>query len=204
MNIMKKITRINSRALPIRTENIDTDQIIPAKFLKTTRKTGIGQYLFYHWRFDSKGGPMTDSVFSQSNHKEAKILLAGKNFGCGSSREHAVWALQDYGFEAIISSSFGDIFRTNSLKNGLLTIQLSEAEMNEIFELFETGLTHEIHIHLARQEIRIPTLGKKFKFAIDPFRKKTLLEGVDELEYILGLQDKILKYEKNHNNFVTL
>lgn len=189
---MKKIKTISSHVLPLKHENIDTDQIIPAMFLKTTVREGIGKYFFHSWRQNK------NSVFLDPKHKGAKILLAGRNFGIGSSREHAVWATQDYGFEAIISSSFGDIFYNNSLKNGLLPIKLEHNEVLEIFQIIESDHETIVEIYLEKEEINLPKHNKKYKFQIDPFRKQLLLKGTDELGYMLSLNKEITKYEKNH------
>jgi 3-isopropylmalate/(R)-2-methylmalate dehydratase small subunit len=191
---MKKITKIVSRALPLNHENIDTDQIIPAKFLKHTTREGMGKFFFHSWR------EMPDSIFHEKKYQNAKILIAGKNFGIGSSREHAVWATLDYGFEAIISSSFGDIFYNNSLKNGLIPVKIQDHELIEIFEFVNKDHMLEIEIHIEKEELYIPKHKKRYQFSIDPFRKKLVLNGVDELGYLLSLDKEISNYEKNHSS----
>src|SRR3989338_766341 len=193
---MKKIHKITSHTLSLKHENIDTDQIIPAKFLKTTVREGIGEFFFHAWREDK------DSVFHSSKHKGAKILLAGKNFGIGSSREHAVWATLDYGFDAVISSSFGDIFYNNSLKNGLIPVKIAHSELLELFGLVEKDHTTIIEVNLESEEIHLPKHGKKYKFPIDPFRKQLLLNGTDELGYLLTLDKEISEFENKHKGFV--
>lgn len=189
---MKKIRKIISHVLPLKHENIDTDQIIPAKFLKTTEKEGIGEFFFHTWREDK------NSIFHSAKHKGAKILLAGKNFGIGSSREHAVWATIDYGFEAVISSSYGDIFYNNSLKNGLIPVKVEHQELLEIFDIVEKDHTTIIEVNLETEEIHLPKHKKKYNFSIDPFRKQLLLQGTDELGYLLTLDREISEYEKKH------
>lgn len=183
---METFTRLTSTCLPIRTENIDTDQIIPARFLKTTKRTGLGKYLFYNWRGND---------FDESIHRSKKILIAGNNFGCGSSREHAVWALMDYGFKTVISSSFGDIFYNNSLKNGFLPVMLKPHETEKLFRLIEHNNNTMITIDLQKQTVEANSF--LFRFHIDSFRKICLLKGTDELGYIFSFEDKIREFEQN-------
>lgn len=188
---MKKFAKLTSTCSSIRTENIDTDQIIPAMFLKTIEKNGLGKYLFYSWR-----GKHFDELIHRSN----KILISGNNFGCGSSREHAIWALIDFGFEAVISSSFGDIFYNNSLKNGLLPVVLKFNELNKLFSLIGNNDKTNVTIDLLNQIVSAGSFT--FHFTIDNFRKTCLLSGVDELGYILSFKDKITEYEKKHRSTV--
>lgn len=195
---MKQFTTLISSALPIRTENIDTDQIIPAVFLKTTTQEGLGRFLFHRWRFAQDGSPKTESVFHNPDYNGAKILIAGNNFGCGSSREHAVWALADYGFSAIVSSSFGDIFFSNCLKNGLLPVTVTHTQLDQLLDLVENNPSTMITIDLAKQIVTIPNVHRTIKFAIDPFRKTCLLTGVDDLGYMLAHEKQIKAYEKKH------
>lgn len=183
---MKKFTKITSKCILLRSENIDTDQIIPAQFLKTTKRDGLGKYLFYNLR----------TSFS----KGTRILVAGNNFGCGSSREHAVWALTDFGFRVIISSSFGDIFYNNALKNGLLPIALKNDELDKLFEILINNPNIELIVDLNSQTAEITGKNIKFYFQIDGFRKKCLIFGVDELGYILSHKDKIKAYEKKYSS----
>lgn len=200
---MNKFTTFTSTCLPLRTENIDTDQIIPARFLKVTSKEGIGKHFFDNWRFDENGREKQDSIFSDTKYKDAKILIAGNNFGCGSSREHAVWATLDYGFAAVISSSFGDIFYNNSLKNGLLPVPIKQEELDKLLELIELEPKTRVTIDLENQYVKIPGASLEFTFPIDQFRKACLMNGVDELGYIVSLEEKIQKYEKTHKGFIS-
>lgn len=192
---MEKFKNIISKAVVIETENVDTDQIIPAIFLKTTKKTGLGKFLFYNWRYDEKG-KLKKSIFNNDESKEAKILIAGKNFGSGSSREHAVWSLMGYGFKTIISSGFGDIFYNNALKNGLLCIKLADDEIKKLSGIKKGNSKIYLEINLKEQIIKVKNTKSVFNFEIDPFRKSCLLLGVDELGYILSHKDKISAYEK--------
>lgn len=194
---MKKFSILISRAILIEAENVDTDQIIPARFLKTTKKEGLGKYLFYNWRYDEKGNKKIN-IFNQTSTKKKKILTGGKNFGTGSSREHAVWSLTDFGFKAVIAQSFGDIFYNNSLKNGLLCIKLNERELKKIHNEVKINQEIELNIDLENQTVSIEELKSIFKFDIDPFRKSRLLLGVDELGYILSHEEKIREYEKKN------
>lgn len=193
---MKEVTVIESIVMPLEQDNIDTDQIIPARYLKSTSREGFGDALFHDHRFKPDGQPVSESVFNNPIYRDAKILLSGTNFGVGSSREHAAWALMDYGFEAIIAERFGDIFATNSLKNGLLPVSLKAKEIELLFSLVKkSALT--IRIQLAEQTVSTGT-GDSFHFDIDPFRKTCLLKGVDELGYLLGLNDNITSFETKH------
>jgi 3-isopropylmalate/(R)-2-methylmalate dehydratase small subunit len=186
---MKKYTTFSSRMTPLPVDNIDTDQIIPARFLKITTKDGLGDQLFCDWRYDGDGNPRPEFILNQPWTKQTAILLAGDNFGCGSSREHAPWALVQFGFRAVISTSFADIFRQNALKNSLLPIVVSRAVHAELF-----GLSGEVTVNLAEQKLVLPD-GRAIEFAVDGFAKHCLLEGVDELGYILGQEAAIAAYE---------
>jgi 3-isopropylmalate/(R)-2-methylmalate dehydratase small subunit len=189
---MKPFTRFESRVVKLRIDNIDTDQIIPARFLKTISKEGLGDQLFNDWRYDASGAPKPDFVLNQPGAKGAEILLAGDNFGCGSSREHAPWALTQFGFRAVVSTSFADIFRQNSLKNSLLPIIVPHDVHAELFALAaEAKLT----VDLAAQTLTMPN-GRAIEFPVDPFAKHCLLNGVDELGYILQQEAAIAAYEK--------
>jgi 3-isopropylmalate/(R)-2-methylmalate dehydratase small subunit len=187
--------RFSSRVVPLPHENVDTDQIIPARFLKTTVKEGLGKLLLFDWRYDSAGNPRPECVLNQPALAGAKILLAGDNFGCGSSREHAPWALAEFGFRVIISTSFADIFRGNCLKNGILPIVVDPACHEQLFRLTAERPEGEIAIDLEAQTLCAQD-GKAIEFPIDPFSKKCLLENVDELGYILRYIDLITEYEK--------
>lgn len=198
---MKKFTKITSECLPIKAENIDTDQIVPARFLKITTKEGFGRYLFYDWRFDQSGKPKKNNKFDDSNHTH-KILVVGNNFGCGSSREHAVWAIQDFGFQVVISSSFGDIFYNNALKNGLLPIVLKPSELEKLFQAIEKNPLTKATVDLEKQKVSFN--DHNFSFPIDSFRKTCLLNEVDELGYIISMEKKIKKFEDSHQIFISV
>jgi len=180
--------------IPLPVNDIDTDQIIPARFLKATDKNGMGDNLFADWRYNADGSPKADFVLNKSESKGAQILLAGDNFGCGSSREHAPWALTGFGFRAVISTSFADIFRNNSLKNGLIPIVVDEETHRMLFDLAEEAPRAELTVDLASQTVSFP--GGFFTFPIDPFNKTCLLNGVDELGYILGFEKDIAIFEE--------
>lgn len=191
---MQAFTTLTSHLVAIPIENIDTDQIIPAQFLKTISKQGLGQNLFYHWRYREDGSPNPDFALNQPEAQGANILLAGDNFGCGSSREHAPWSLMDYGFTAVISTSFADIFRNNSLKNGLLPVIVDEATHRQLLSLVEEDPTTQVTIDLAEQQVVLPD-GRAVPFPIDAFSKTCLLEGLDQLGYLLKQEERIAEYE---------
>lgn len=184
-----------SRIAPLLVNDIDTDQIIPARFLKVTNKTGLGSYLFADWRFHTDGSPKTEFVLNQPQHRGAAILLAGNNFGCGSSREHAPWALLGYGFRAVISTSFADIFRNNALKNALLPITVDASVHQKLSELVLNEPSAELSVNLESQTVRMPD-GGTVRFPIDGFAKSCLLNGTDELGYLLQFEKQIEEYEK--------
>ncbi|HZS53761.1 MAG TPA: 3-isopropylmalate dehydratase small subunit [Bryobacteraceae bacterium] len=191
---MEKFTAFTSRMAPLAIDNIDTDQIIPARFLKTTSKAGLGDQLFYDWRYDADGNPKPEFIINSPEGRAAQILLAGDNFGCGSSREHAPWALTQYGFRAVISTSFADIFRGNSLKNSLLPIVVSQDVHKTLFAALEKEPAAIVRVDLAKQELTLPD-GTTVQFPIDEFAKQCMLQGVDELGYILQQSDAIQAYE---------
>lgn len=191
---MEKFTPFESRLVPIAVDNIDTDQIIPARFLKTTSKDGLGDQLFCDWRYDAEGKPKPDFILNRPESKGRQILLAGDNFGCGSSREHAPWALTQYGFRAVISTSFADIFRANALKNALLPIVVPRDVHAELFRNPEIS----VKVDLASQKLVLPD-GRAVEFPIDEFSKHCLLEGIDELGYILQQSEAIEAYEDQHS-----
>jgi len=193
---MAQFTTLTSRVMPLPVNDIDTDQIIPAQFLKVTDKNGLADVLFFHWRFNDDGSPKPDFVINKSEYKGAQILLAGDNFGCGSSREHAPWALVAYGFRAVISTSFADIFRSNSLKNGLIPIIVDQATHKMLFDLIEEVPNTELKVDLESQTLTFP--HGSVTFPIDPFNKACLLNGVDELGYILGFEEQISAFEAAH------
>lgn len=186
---MKSFKTIKSIATPFDKVNVDTDQIIPKQFLKLVQKTGFGQYLFYDWRFEKDGKPRLDFILNDPKYKNSKILLTRDNFGCGSSREHAAWALADYGFVAIIAPSFADIFYDNCFKNGILPIKVDGEELEMLFKN-----DSEIEVNLETQTIK--TDRTTIPFEIEKYRKKTLLEGLDEIAITLQYEDRISQYEK--------
>lgn len=190
---MAIFTTLTSRVMPLPVNDIDTDQIIPARFLKVTDKNGLADALFFNWRYNDDDSPRADFILNQPSAKGAQILLAGDNFGCGSSREHAPWALTSYGFRAVISTSFADIFRNNSLKNGLIPIIVDDETHKMLFDLVEKAPRAELTVDLATQTLSYP--GGSVIFPIDPFNKTCLLNGVDELGYILDFENEILAYE---------
>ncbi len=191
---MTRFTTLVSRLVPLPVDNIDTDQIIPARYLKTTSKVGLGVGLFADWRYGPDGSPRPEFVLNEARHRDAQILLAGANFGCGSSREHAPWALLDYGFRAIIAASFADIFRNNCLKNGLLPVVLDAQTHAHLVDLCAAQPDLEVTIDLAAQVVRLPD-GSPARFPIDAFSKRCLLEGIDELGYLMGFEEQIAAFE---------
>ncbi|MDQ2710856.1 MAG: 3-isopropylmalate dehydratase small subunit [Acidobacteriota bacterium] len=191
---MNKFVAFTGRLAPMPIDNIDTDQIIPARFLKTTSKTGLGDQLFFDWRYDEKGQPKPDFLLNRPEGRDAQILLAGDNFGCGSSREHAPWALTQYGFRAVISTSFADIFRGNSLKNSLLPIVIPPEAHKALFTAVSSNPSITVSVDLATQTVTLPD-GSSVRFPIDEFARTCMLEGVDELGYILQQSDAIAAFE---------
>ena len=191
---MEKYTALTSKIVALSAENVDTDQIIPARFLKVTDKAGLGDNLFADWRYNSDGSPKPDFILNQPDMKGRQILLAGDNFGCGSSREHAPWALAGFGFRAVISTSFADIFRSNALKNGLLPIIVDKDTHHQLFSLVGEEPTTQLSVDLASQTVILPD-GRKVGFNLDAFSKACLLNGVDEIGFVLAMDDKIRAYE---------
>lgn len=191
---MKKFTKFEGRLIPLPVDNVDTDQIIPARFLKTITKDGLGDQLFNDWRYDAEGKPKPDFILNQPRAQGAEILLAGDNFGCGSSREHAPWALTQFGFKAVISTSFADIFKQNSLKNSLLPIVVPPAVHAALFRAVEGDPSYKVTVDLASQKVILGD-GQEVEFPVDGFSKHCLLEGVDELGFILKQEGAIKAYE---------
>ena len=191
---MSQFTSLTSKIVPLANENVDTDQVIPARFLKVTDKAGLGDNLFADWRYMPDGSPKPGFILNQPEMKGRQILLAGDNFGCGSSREHAPWALAGYGFRAVISTSFADIFRNNSLKNGLLPIKVDKDTHAQLFSLVEEDPDTELVIDLTSQTLTLPD-GRRVQFPIDGFSRSCLLNGVDEIGYVLNMEDRIADYE---------
>lgn len=187
---MEPFHNVQSIVTPLDMVNVDTDQIVPKQFLKLVQKSGFGKFLFFNWRFDENESPKSDFVLNNSKYQGSKILITGDNFGCGSSREHAVWALQDYGFSVVIAPSFADIFFSNCFKNGLLPISLEQ----KIVESLQQETT-PIHVDLEKQIIK--TDSKEISFEIDSHKKKILLEGLDDISQTFQLEDKITEFEKN-------
>jgi 3-isopropylmalate/(R)-2-methylmalate dehydratase small subunit len=191
---MKPFERFSSRLVPLPQENVDTDQIIPARFLKTTVRTGLGKSLFCDWRYDESGNPKPEFILNEPDIAGAEILLAGDNFGCGSSREHAPWALADFGFRALISTTFADIFRNNCLKNGILPIIVDKTTHSGLFQQVDQDPRTAVTVDLKTQSLVLPG-GQAVTFPIDPYSKKCLLEGLDDLGYLLSFSDRIAAYE---------
>lgn len=194
---MEPFTTLTARVVALPTDHIDTDQIIPARFLKTISKTGLGKNLFSDWRYDDEGRPNPVFPLNQPEHQGAQILLAGDNFGCGSSREHAPWALTDYGFRAVISTSFADIFRNNALKNGLLPLIVDDMTHEQLLSLAAEDPALELTIDLDTQSLILPD-GRRIEFPIDSFNKVCMLEGLDQLGYLLKHRPQIESYEATH------
>jgi 3-isopropylmalate/(R)-2-methylmalate dehydratase small subunit len=194
---VKRVNRIEGRALVLKVNDVDTDQIIPARFLKTTSKQGLGECLFHDWRYGPRGEPRPDSPLNDPAARLARILVAGDNFGCGSSREHAVWALLGFGFEAIISSSFGDIFRQNALRNGLLPVIVPRAFLERAVKLVTARPDGVLVVDLAGERVALPD-GRSTGFSIDPFARRCLLDGVDEIGYVLQQDAAIAAFERRH------
>ena len=194
---MKPFTLHRGRVAPLDRVNVDTDQIIPKQFLKRIERTGFGQFLFYDWRFSADGKKNSDFVLDEPRYEGASILVAGKNFGCGSSREHAVWALADFGFRAVISSSFADIFANNSTKNGFLTVQLTEDETAELLQRAQEIDDYQITVDLERCEVRDDT-DFRARFSLDEFVRHCLLNGLDDIGLTLQHEAQIAAYEAEH------
>ena len=191
---MAPFKKLATTAAPLRAENVDTDQIIPARFLTAVTKEGMGDGLFSSWRYNADGSPKADFVLNKPEYNGAEILVAGRNFGSGSSREHAVWALTEYGFRCVITPGFADIFYNNSLKNGLLPVALPEETVNMLLDLIEEEPEIKIGVNLEEQTVTLPD-GQTHKFGIDPFRKICLLEGLDDLGYIMSKDEAIVRHE---------
>ena len=186
----EKFNILNSTAVPLNIDNVDTDQIIPARFLKATERKGFGDNLFRDWRYNSDN-TLVDSFPLNNKKYEGKILVAGKNFGCGSSREHAVWAIYDYGFRAVVSSFFADIFKNNCLNIGVLPVQVSESFLSEIFSEIEKNSKNVFEINLDDQEFKIKSSGKKEKFKISTYKKSNMSNGFDDIDYLINKKDQI-------------
>ena len=191
----EKFTTLVSTGVPLPIENIDTDQIIPARFLKATTREGFGENLFRDWRYDSAQNPMADFVLNQSRFG-GKILVAGKNFGCGSSREHAAWAIYDYGFRVVVSSFFADIFKNNALNNGLLPVVVSDSFLRSLLETLEREPNTSITVNLQDQKIKFN--DREEWFEINAYKKTCLTNGYDDIDYLLSLRNEIKEYDLSH------
>ena len=189
-----KFVSLNSTVVPLPIENVDTDQIIPARFLKATTKEGFGDNLFFDWRYDKAGQPKADFVLNNPKYS-GQVIVAGKNFGSGSSREHAAWAIAGYGFKVVVSSFFADIFRGNSLNNGVLPVQVTDAFLAKIFSTVEADANSEVKIDLENQTITIIATGESESFEINAYKKSCLLNGYDDIDYLISLKDKIEAWE---------
>jgi 3-isopropylmalate/(R)-2-methylmalate dehydratase small subunit len=196
----EKFVTIVSRAVPLPVENVDTDQIIPARFLKATTREGFGKNLFCDWRYDKNNTPIADFVLNSTKYS-GSILVAGKNFGSGSSREHAAWAISDYGFKLVVSSFFADIFKNNSLNNGLLPIQVSNEFLAEIFATIENDPQATFTADLQRQKFIINSTGKSESFEINSYKRHCLLNGLDDIDYLLSIRNKIEQYEQQSKRY---
>lgn len=197
---MEPILKIQSSAVPLSVQNVDTDQIIPARFLKAVSREGFGNNLFRDWRFDEKDNPKSEFVLNNKTYA-GKILVAGKNFGCGSSREHAAWALYDYGFRVVVSSFFADIFRNNALNNGLLPVQVRDNFLDEVFSAIDKKNAQTFSVDLESQLITIDGLNLSERFEINTYRKTCLLNGYDNVDYLVSIKNKVEEYEKESNYF---
>lgn len=192
----EKFITLKSRAIPLPIENIDTDQIIPARFLKATTREGFGENLFRDWRYTSEDTPNPDFVLNNPKYS-GKILVAGKNFGCGSSREHAAWAIYDAGLRVVISSFFADIFKNNALNNALLPVQVSDAFLKKVFTAIEQNPETEITVDLENQKVSLED-GSSESFDINPYKKTCLMNGYDDIDYLLSLRNEIKHFELAH------
>lgn len=195
-----KFKTLQSTMVPLPIENVDTDQIIPARFLKATTKEGFGNNLFADWRYDKEGNPKEDFVLNNPKYS-GQVLVAGKNFGSGSSREHAAWAIAGYGFKAVVSSFFADIFRNNALNNGILPVVVSEGYLKTLFQTIEKDPNATIEINLEKQQVTLVETGEKESFDINPYKKSCLLNGYDDIDYLLSLKTEILEFEKTNHHY---
>ena len=193
---MEKFKTLKATAIPLDVENVDTDQIIPARFLKVTNRDGFGQNLFRDWRFEQDGSINTNFVLNQSQF-EGPILVAGDNFGCGSSREHAAWALTDYGFKVIVSSFFADIFKGNALNNGLLPVQVSPEFLKELMTAIKANPKTKINVDLEAQTIGIDDVNHSESFEIDAYKKTCMINGYDDIDYLLSKKESIKNFERS-------
>jgi 3-isopropylmalate/(R)-2-methylmalate dehydratase small subunit len=191
----EKLNILESTCVPLPLENIDTDQIIPARFLSATSREGFGENLFRDWRYLKTGEVNKGFVLNEGRYS-GKILVAGKNFGCGSSREHAVWAVYDYGFRVVISSFFADIFRNNALNNGLLPVVIPEKNVQNLLKLIENNPSTKVKVNVSEKKLEIPSTGESFDFEINQYKQECLINGLDDIDYLLNMKEKILEYEE--------
>jgi len=194
---IEKFKLVKSSCVPLNTENVDTDQIIPARFLKATERKGFGDNLFRDWRYDNQNKEILGFALNNPEYS-GKILVAGSNFGCGSSREHAAWAIYDYGFKVVISSFFADIFRNNALNNGLLPVQISDNFLNKIFNIIKEDASSELIVNLVKQTVTIDKTKDQESFEINLYKKQCLLKGYDDIDYLLSIKDKIEEFENKN------
>ncbi len=193
----EKYKIVKSTCVPLNAENVDTDQIIPARFLKATERKGFGDNLFRDWRYDNTNNEIAGFALNNTSYS-GEILVAGSNFGCGSSREHAAWAIYDYGFRVVISSFFADIFQNNALNNGLLPVQVSDEFLSKIFETLKEDSSAELTVNLEEQTVIIDKTKEQESFEINSYKKEFLLNGYDDIDYLLSIKDKIEVFEKNN------
>lgn len=196
----EKFTTIKSTCVPLPAENIDTDRIIPARFLKSTSRDGFGEKLFYDQRFDADGTPIADFPLNNPVYDGSIILVAGKNFGCGSSREHAAWAIHDYGFRVVVSSFFADIHRNNELNSFVLPVTIPQEMLENLFKAIAADLATEVIVDLESQTIKCDAAGLDYKFEINPYKKYCLLNGLDDVDYLLSRRDDVIAFESNRKN----
>ncbi len=189
-----KFDILTSTCVPLPVENVDTDQIIPARFLKATSREGFGKNLFRDWRYDKEGNPLKNFVLNNPEYS-GTILVTGKNFGSGSSREHAAWAIFDYGFRVVVSSFFADIFKNNAMNNGLLPVQVSEVFLETVFSEIEKDASTQLQINLDKQEIKSLATGEIETFEINPYKKLCFINGYDDIDFLLNKKDKIIAFE---------
>lgn len=196
---MEKFTTLTSRAIPLPIENVDTDQIIPARFLKATNKIGFGENLFRDWRYDANEKPISDFVLNNSRF-EGSVLVAGENFGCGSSREHAAWAIADYGFKVIVSSYFADIFKGNALNNGLLPIQIPQDKLTALLDCISAKPETQVTVDLAAQRLVVPKIQLEESFEIDAYKKTCLINGHDDIDFLISKKEAIEAFASEKEN----
>lgn len=197
---MEKFTYLRTNGVPLAVEDIDTDQIIPARFLKATTREGFGDNLFRDWRYNADNSLKQDFVLNNPTYS-GKVLVAGRNFGCGSSREHAAWAIHDYGFKVVISSFFADIFKNNALNNGLLPLIVEENLLQQILQQIQSHPETELIVDLEQQLLEVPSIDILVKFDINPYKKTCLINGYDDIDYLLSIKEEIVKYETQRATF---